>query len=128
MGVPVLGTYVSADKNFTIQILSANSSNGVITALYKAGYSPVGPLSVQGDIGHYGWVFSKSQGRDGVAPFSINFSAGVRPEPGRPYCISDTWNGAYLADNTLLLEGTRSYVNSDGVVSVGSLGTMKFAM
>jgi hypothetical protein len=128
MGVPIYGTYVSANKAFSIQITDANASNGNITGTYSANYSPAGPLSYQGSIGVYGWVFNKGLGRDGVAPFVIRFVTGFRPEPGRPYCINDTWTGAYQADNTMLLEGARVYVNSDGVVSVGSLGTLKFSM
>ncbi|MFM2341395.1 MAG: hypothetical protein RLZZ592_1048 [Pseudomonadota bacterium] len=127
MGVPILGLYTSEDKVFSITLLGANASNGVITAEYKAGYSPVGPLTLKGDIGNYGWVLNKSQGRDGVAPFVISFGGNWRPEP-RIYCIYDRWTGAYQTDNKLLMEGSRVYVNQDGVVQVTSLGTHTFSM
>lgn len=123
--VPQVGTYVSEDTNFTLQIDSANSSNGQINGSYKASYSPEGPLSVQGAIATYAWVFSDSQGRGDVAPFSLRISATIRPDQ-RPYCIMDTWAGAYRVDNTLLMEGSRSYVNSKGTVQTASLGTLTF--
>ncbi|AMP03558.1 hypothetical protein [Collimonas pratensis] len=125
--VPAIGTYTSADKNFTLKISSANPSNGVITGVYSANYSPIGAFSVEGNVGNYGWVFSKSQGKDGVAPFNLSFGGAQRPDQ-RPYNIVDNWNGAYLTDNTILVEGTRSFVNSDGVVEVGSLGTLRFSL
>jgi hypothetical protein len=125
--VPEIGTYKSADKNFTLKISSANPSNGVIAGVYSANYSPIGAFSVEGNVGTYGWVFSKGQGKDGVAPFNLTFGGAQRPDQ-RPYNIVDSWNGAYLTDNTILVEGTRSFVNSDGVVEVGSLGTMRFSL
>lgn len=125
--VPTIGTYKSADKNFTLKISSANSSNGVITGVYSSNYSPIGAFSVEGNVGTYGWVFSKGQGKDGVAPFNLSFGGAQRPDQ-RPYNIVDNWNGAFLTDNTILAEGTRSFVNSDGVVEVGSLGTMRFSL
>ena len=64
--VPAVGTYKSPDKNFTLKISSANPSNGVITGVYSANYSPIGAFSVEGNVGTYGWVFSKGQGKDGV--------------------------------------------------------------
>lgn len=124
--VPQLGTYVSEDNNFKVQINSANSSNGQINAVYETNYSPEGPFKVEGQIGNYSWVYSDEQGKDGVAPFSIRFTASIRPS-GRPYCIYDTWTGAYQVDNTLLMEGARSYVNSKGVVETMSLGTLTFS-
>ncbi|HVR99583.1 MAG TPA: hypothetical protein VMW27_23365 [Thermoanaerobaculia bacterium] len=123
--VPQLGTYVSEDTNFAIKIDSANPSNGQIDGSYKASYSPEGPFSAQGSIGTYAWVFSDSQGKDGVAPFSLRVSGSIRPNKN-PYCIMDTWTGAYRADNTLLMEGSRSYVNSKGSVQTASLGTLTF--
>ncbi len=125
MSVPQLKTYVSEDQNFTIKITSANPSNGQIVATYEASYSPEGALDVSGDIGGYAWV-SDASGKNGGTPFSIRFAAMVRPS-GWPYCILDTWTGAYQDDNTLLMEGARSYVNDKGVVEVGSLGTSKFS-
>jgi hypothetical protein len=124
--VPQVGTYVSEGTNFKIQITSANPANGQIDAVYETNYSPEGPFTVTGQIGQYSWVYSESQGKDGVAPFSIRFAAGIRPD-GRPYSIYDTWTGAYQVDNTLLMEGARSYVNSKGVVQTMSLGTLTFS-
>ncbi|MCU6497050.1 hypothetical protein LPN04_04495 [Rugamonas sp. A1-17] len=126
--VPVLGTYTSEDKNFTFKIGAANPSNGVISGVYIASYSPVGPLNTEGNVGSYAWVFNKSQGKDGVAPFTIGFGGSVRPEPGRAYCINDVWTGVYQTDNSILAEGVRSFVNQDGTTQVRSLGTLRFAI
>ncbi|WP_256081486.1 hypothetical protein [Massilia sp. YIM B04103] len=126
--VPVIGTYVSEDNNFTFKISSADSSNGAIRGAYVANYSPVGQLNVEGTIASFAWVFNKGQGKDGVAPFTVAFGGSVRPEPGRAYCINDAWSAVYLPDNTILAAGSRSFVNQDGVAEVRSLGTMRFAI
>ena len=55
------------------------------------------------------------------APFCIRFTGSVRPDKF-PYCIVDSWNGAYQTDNTMLLSGTRAYVNNKGAVQVTFLG------
>jgi hypothetical protein len=126
MAVPELGTYVSEDNNFKIQITSANPANGQIQAVYETNYSPVGAFTVEGQIGNYAWVFSNAAGKDSVAPFCIRFAVLNRPG-GRAYGIYDTWTGAYQTNNTLLMEGARSYVNNEGVVQVVSLGTLTFS-
>jgi len=126
MAVPVLGTYLSADNHFKIQITNANPSNGQIDGVYATNESPQGPFTSQGTVGHYAWV-ANQQGQSGQAPFCINFTGSVRPN-GFPYCIIDMWNGAYQTDNTMLLAGTRAYVNNQGQVQVVSLGTQKFAL
>lgn len=123
--VPKYATYISEDKNFQIKIESADPSHGKITATYNAEYSPVGPISQSGVIGYYSWVKNDSKGKDGVAPFNIRITVSKRPE-SRDYCIYDNWTGAYCVDNTLLMEGVRSYVNSKGEVKVYSLGTLSF--
>ena len=122
--VPIIGTYTSENKNFKIKITSATPSNGKIEAIYETTYSPEGPFTVDGQIGHYSWVTNK-EGKDGVAPFCIKFFTYIRPEKS-PYCIYDTWTGAYQVDNTLLMEGARSYVNKEGAVKTMSLGTLTF--
>ncbi len=127
MSVPVLGAYLSEDGAYKIQINSANSSNSQIDAVYEAQNSPEGGIQQKGNIGQYYWVFSKKAGRDGVAPFSIRFQAMQRPN-GRPYTIEDSWVGYYLENNTMVLDGVRSYVNSDGVTDTSSLGTHTFKM
>ena len=124
--VPQLATYLSEDNNFKIQIKSANSTTGEISAAYETRFSPQGAFIDPAAQGHYAWVFSDQQGKDGVAPFNIRIIGSVRPDK-RPYCIVDTWNGAYQTDNSLLLQGSRAYVNSKGVVQVTSLGTFRFA-
>mgnify|MGYP003571930748 FL=1 len=124
--VPQVGKYVSEDNNFSINIMSTDSWKGVINAVYNATYGPEGPITVSGNIGGYSWVYNESQRKDGVAPFSIRFTANLRPK-NRFYSIYDTWTGAYQANNTLLMSGVRSYVNSKGTVQVRSLGTMTFA-
>jgi hypothetical protein len=122
--VPQLGTYLSQDGHVKIQIDGANPSNGQITGIYATNESPEGPLTVKGAIGIYEWV-ANQQGQAGAAPFCIRFTASIRPDKF-PYCIVDTWNGAYQTDNTLLLAGTRAYVNNKGVVQISFLGTQTF--
>lgn len=127
MSVPVLGNYVSEDKTYHIRITAADPANGQITGSYISEYSPAGTFSKEGTIGNYAWVFNQEQGKDGVAPFLISFSASERPE-GRAYAIRDHWAGAYQEDNSILLTGTRAYVNEAGVVQSICLGTHTFAM
>lgn len=122
--VPQTGTYLSQDGHVKIQIDSANPSNGQITGLYATNDSPEGPFTEKGSIGLYAWV-ANSQGQSGAAPFCIRFTASVRPDKF-PYCIVDSWNGAYQKDDTMLLSGTRAYVNNKGVVQVTFLGTQTF--
>ncbi|NET81369.1 MAG: hypothetical protein F6J94_05195 [Moorea sp. SIO1F2] len=124
--LPELGTYVSEDNNFTIQITDKDSSIGRITAVYTTTYSPVGAFSKSGNIGNFGWVTNQEKGRCcDTAPFSISFTLQERPS-GWPYAIRDTWAGAYLDGNKLQMGGVRSYVNKEGVVEVSSLGTLTF--
>ncbi|HEY0554009.1 MAG TPA: hypothetical protein VGG20_07050 [Thermoanaerobaculia bacterium] len=123
--IPQTGTYLSQDNHFKIQIDSADPTNGQITGMYETTESPEGPFVSQGTVGHYSWV-NNAQGQSGVAPFNISFNGSIRPN-GWPYCIVDSWDGAYEMDNTLLLAGTRAYVNSKGGVEVASLGTQKFS-
>lgn len=126
MSVPQLGTYHSEDGTTTFQIQSANSGNGEIGGVYTTKNSPVGPIQASGTIGTYFWVFSDKAGKDGVAPFCISITANVRPDK-REHAIFDRWAGAYCEDGTLLMAGSRSYVNSKGAVEVVSLGTHRFA-
>jgi hypothetical protein len=124
--VPQIGTYVSADGRFVFRIATADPADGAITGGYEAKYSPIGVFSERGGIGHYSWVVN-SQGQAGAPPFSISFGGSQRPDPWA-YNIVDTWNGAYQMDNSILAEGSRSYVSSDGTVQVGSLGTQVFKL
>jgi len=124
--VPKYATYKSDDSNLTIKIEQLDASTGTIRAVYNTTYSPQGAFSDPAAPGTYAWVFSDQQGKDGVAPFDIRVTGSVRPDK-RPYCIVDTWSGAYQTDNSLLLAGSRAYVNSKGVVQVTSLGTHRFA-
>lgn len=123
--VPELGKYIAEGGNYSIEITSANSSNGQIEGTYHTNFSQAGELNVTGKIGQYHWVYSNSQGKDGVAPFGIRFQIAVRPDK-RAYNIFDNWTGAYQINNTLLMSGVRSYVNNKGTVEVISLGTKKF--
>lgn len=123
MALPKLGTYTSENKQFKIQITSTDSDKGRINAIYESNYSPVGAFTTEEeDIGGYMWVGKYSQ-----LPFSISFAIAKRPE-NWAYAIRDSWVGAYQAGDTLLMEGVRSYVNSDGVVEVLSLGTLSFSI
>jgi len=122
--VPLHGTYTTEAGKFNVDILEADGASGDIEAKYTAEFSPEGRLSEKGTIGKYFWVESESQGQGG-APFTIRFSAQSRPD-GRPYSIIDSWTGAYRIDDTLLMNGVRSYVNGKGKVQVIDLGTLVF--
>jgi len=126
-GVPVLGTYVSEDKCYSIKIASADASTGAIIGVYTASFSPAGPLTAEGNIGGYSWVFSAAQGRDGVAPFTLRINGNWRPDD-RSYALKETWIGAYLPDNSLKMEGSRVYVDKQGNVQVVSLGGRNFVL
>lgn len=126
MGVPKHTTFVSDDGVFKIVIQTSNSSNGQIEADYEAQSSPVGPLSITNAKGGWMWVYSKEAGREGVAPFVINFSAAQRPQ-GRPYAIVDKWNGTYKTDDSMVLTGSRAYVNEQGTLMSIGLGTKTFS-
>eukprot|EP00737_Agarophyton_chilense_P000159 gb/GEZJ01000186.1/.p1 GENE.gb/GEZJ01000186.1/~~gb/GEZJ01000186.1/.p1 ORF type:complete len:128 (-),score=13.63 gb/GEZJ01000186.1/:248-631(-) len=127
MGLPERGTYTSDDGVQKISIYATNSSNGQVDGEYASSSSPVGSLSISSLKGDFMWVNSNAAGRDGVAPFVIRFWAKQRPE-GRPYSIIDSWIGGYQTDNTMLLSGSRAYVNQEGVVQAISLGTKVFSM
>lgn len=127
MSVPNLGNYISENKTYHIQITAANPDNGQITGNYLSEYSPVGRFFGDGNIGNYAWVFSKKEGKQGVAPFLISFTAFKRPDK-RPYAIKDSWVGVYQEDNTILLTGSRAYVNEKGVTLSICLGTHIFAI
>lgn len=127
MSVPQLGVYMPENKSFKIKIDSATPSNGHITGTYESQFSPEGNFSVTGNIGLYSWVISDAaQGKGGVAPFCLRFTAVTRPSK-HDYCIYDTWNGVYLKNNRMLLTGTRAYVNSKGVIESICLGTQVFS-
>ncbi|NEO81547.1 MAG: hypothetical protein F6J99_37150 [Moorea sp. SIO4G3] len=125
--LPELGTYVSEDNNFTIEIIDTDSRIGQITGVYRTTYSPVGSFTKSGNIGSFSWVTNQEKGRCcDTAPFSIGFTVIERPS-GWPYAIRDTWAGAYQENNSLLMGGVRSYVNDEAVVEVSSLGTLTFS-
>ncbi|WAC75427.1 hypothetical protein OU995_12305 [Roseateles sp. SL47] len=118
------GTYTSSDGYYSVNITTANSSDGSIVGTYTSYVSPIGTYVETGTVGHFGWV-NNSAGQSGVAPFSISFEGKQRPA-GWPYIFRETWNGVYRVDNTILAAGTRSYVNSSGLVLVVNLGTVVF--
>ena len=122
--LPLVGTYISEDQNFTLEITSTDSWTGTAKGTYKTSYSPVGPFTVQGDVGHYSWVANSPNGA-GTAPFAIDFTGFQRPN-GFPYVVNDKWNGIYLTNNTIRAEGTRAYINSAGVTEISTLGTLVF--
>jgi hypothetical protein len=121
--VPQLGTYTSSNQAYTIEITSANSSKGSISGTYTSLYTPVGELSIEGDIGGYAWVTNDT---GDLTPFAMNFAVSQRPS-GRPYYIRETWTGYYTSSNTMVLTGSQGYVNGDGTVSSICLGTFEFA-
>lgn len=123
VSVPLLGTYASLDSTMQIEITSADPSNGQIKGTYIHNFTPEGKITVEGKIGGYAWV-NNNDGGSGTAPFSINFTASVRPD-GWPYCIVDFWNGFYTSANSLVLSGIRSYVKNDGTTQSTVLGTLE---
>lgn len=124
---PVLGTYASADGNFVLKIAGANPGNGLISGSYEARSSPVGAFVDPGRVGRFAWVVQQSPQRDGLTPFGIRFGGQQRPD-GWPYLVQDVWNGAYLVDNSIVAQGSRSYVSGDGTVQVDSLGKQVFRL
>jgi len=130
MSIPQNGTYVPENKTMQIEIISADASKSTIEATYQHNFPPVDAeinppvnvIHITGEIGKFYWV-ENNDGGSGTAPFSINFTASIRPD-GWPYCLVDFWNGYYSTENTIVLTGTRSYVKNDGTaISVG-LGTL----
>ena len=121
--VPELGTYTPLDNTMQIEITSADPSNGEIQGTYTHHFTPEDEITVTGKIGGYAWV-DNNDGGSGTAPFSINFTASVRPD-GSPYCIVDFWNGFYTKVNSLVLSGVRSYVKNDGTTQSTVLGTLE---
>lgn len=71
------------------------------------------------------WVYNNEKENTQIAPVLINFRASKRPE-GSPYAIVDTWNGYYETDHSMILTGSRCYVNENGKTNSTSLGTMAF--
>lgn len=125
--LPELGTYVSENNKFKIEITETNSKIGQITAVYTTNCSPVGSFSKSGNIGNFSWVTNKEKGRSyDTPPFSIGFTVVKRPS-GFPYAIRDAWAGAYLDGNKIKMAGVRSYINGEGVVKVSSLGKLTFS-
>lgn len=124
--LPLLGTYVSADGNFKFTVDRANAVNGQIRGAYATSNTPVGAEKETGAIGNYAWV-KDEEGHSGQAPFEIKFGGHWRPDSWS-FVIRDQWNGAYLADNTILAQGSRTYVAGDGSVQVTSLGTQVFML
>lgn len=127
MTIPKLGTYTSDDGVHKVNIMSANPAPGEIQGEYTSSSSPIGQLFVSNMTGKYWWVSDVVAGTERSPPFVISFLARQRPS-GFPYAIVDHWNGAYQSGDKLLLSGTRSYVNQEGVVQVVSLGTKEFSM
>lgn len=124
--VPFTGTYKSEDGVYKITISSVNSYHGIFSGKYESAKSPEGALNIGDITGSFRYVMSKSEGRDGVAPFIIGFSTTYRAD-GRVYAIRDAWEGVYQVGDTLLLTGSRAYVNDDGTTSSTSLGTKTFS-
>ena len=124
--LPLTGTYTAQDSDnntYQIHITSATPWDGQINGSYTASDGPFGLFTKEeGQIGKYFWVGSPAGGN---VPFSVYFVLVVRPG-GWPYCICDTWTGAYMEDNTLLMEGVRSFVSADGTLKLTSFRELKF--
>ena len=118
---PKLGTYISENRDFKIKINRADENSSKLEIDYETSYSPEGKFVEKGQSGHFYSVQS------GKAPFAMNIEVLNRPK-GLSYCILDSWTGAYQEDNTLWMEGSRSFVNNKkGEVQALSLGTLKFS-
>lgn len=127
-GVPRLGTYISEDGNFEITIESTNAGASKLSGQYTAKYSPGGGYfeTAFGGGVNDGEFFYVTHGDWNPVPLSIRFEFLERPS-GRPYALCDTWTGAYVDGDILIMQGTRSYVSAgDRVVVVTYLGKMKF--
>ena len=124
--VPQHTAYATKDGSFAIKIIDSNGSTGALSGEYKAKVSPEDAFSgPQPWTGGFGWVHSDKMGRDDVAPFPLQVQVTKRADKFR-YCVTDNWTGVYQEDNSLLMSGSRSYVNSKGNVTVESLGTQTF--
>ncbi|WP_431262139.1 hypothetical protein ACQ859_18405 [Roseateles chitinivorans] len=122
--LPLEGTYTSPDGYYTLTITSSNPWDGTIVGSYMSAVSPIGPYVETGTIGQFAWV-NNSAGQSGGAPFSISFEGKRRPNDWS-YHFREAWNGVYRVDNTILASGTRTYVNSSGLILVVNLGSMVF--
>ena len=121
MSVPILGIYRPANKDYFIEVAEATPANGQIHGGYGARFAPEGGMK-SGLIGFYAWVNSAG---NNSAPFVISFRGFSRPAG---HVVLDQWNGFYRKDDTMLLTGTRAYVNEDGTSESICLGTMLFAL
>lgn len=126
MGLPVLGTYTSADGVQKIEISTRNSTKGSLTGKYESKFTPVGLIEGNLNSGQFNWV-KNHDGGNGSAPFLIRFTSFERPS-GSGYCISDIWSGIYQKDNTMLLTGARVYADGSSKSESISLGTKTFSM
>ncbi len=119
--LPKIGKFVSEDRNFTIEITKADPKNSDLEVNYKANFSPKGAFTQKAQKGHFYHV------RTGKAPFAMDVEVINRPE-GHAYCILDNWTGVYKEDNTLWMEGARSFVNENGEIETLNLGRLKFSL
>jgi hypothetical protein len=125
--IPLTGTYVAHDwttgNDYMIQITSATSRDGQLNGTYTASDGPYGPFTTEaGPLGRYFWVGSAG---GGDTPFSVYIAAVLRPG-GWPYCICDTWAGAYLKENLIVMEGARCLVTNEGKVRLSTFKESKF--
>lgn len=125
--VPNIGTYTSDDGLYKVTIESVDGWTGKFSGKYKATTSPKGALNIESISGSFSWVARKSDGKDGVAPFVIGFAASQRSE-GRTYVVKDVWEGAYQVNDTLLLTGSRAFVDQNGIAESITLGTKQFIL
>lgn len=124
---PRPGTYASNSGEYTIVIRAYDGPTSKVFAEYSTTSSPKGPLGEGGQtFGAYFWI-NDSVPKDGATPSAIRFDTMFRPE-GSPYCILDSWTGVYEEDDSMLLEGARSYIDEDGAQEVYSLGRQAFKL
>jgi hypothetical protein len=119
-------TFTSQDGNFAFTLQTFGTSTGAITGEYVAKTSPEGQADDKQSTGAFGWVHNDRTGTNDQPPYPIHFM-GVKRGDQLRYAIVDIWNGVRQNDKTLLMSGSRSYVNSQGVVKVEPLGTQAFS-
>lgn len=123
MSAPKPGTYTSDDGVQTIEISSAQVSNGEITGNYESKSSPAGSIKERIDYGNFSYVDAVHPNQ----PYMIRFRILQRPS-GFPYALSDSWYGLYQSGNSMLLTGVRAYGDGSPDAQSISLGTKTFSM
>ena len=114
------GTYVSDDEQFTLIITNSDYQTGNFTGTFTSINSPLGSITYNAILGRYNFVGTHHY------PCQLGFSVNVRHSPDWTYDQSDYWCGSRTSDGSLLMSGSRAYVNGEGVYQVFSFDQVKF--